>query len=340
MQFEKSVAYIEQLQEAIEHSDKQAVADLVQELHPADIADIFDDLSIQEAKFTFLQLDDDIAADVLTELEEDKLLRFIEVLPAQSIASKFIEKMDSDDAADVIGQMSNEQREAVLAQIRDREFLADIVDLLNYDEDTAGGLMAKEIVIVKEDYTVLECLRELSKQAEDLDEIYYIYVVNNAGVLKGVLSLKDMILNRTSKSIEDIYDRDVIFVNTSTPDNEVANMMSKYDMVALPVVDNLGRLVGRITVDDVIDIAREEADKDYQMMSGLTEDIEFTDNLTRQVRARLPWLIIGLLGGILGAMVISSYEDQLEIHPTMAFFLSLIAAMGGNVGVQSSAIIV
>lgn len=340
MQFVKTKEYIDQLQAAISSEDKTVVFGLVQDLHPADIADIFDDLNIEEAKYIFLLLDDDLAADVLTELEEEDLMRFIEVLPPKSIAYKFIEKMDSDDAADVIGQMSDEQREAVLAKIDDRELLSDIVDLLNYEEDTAGGLMAKEMVIVKDHYTVLQCLQELTKQAENVDEIYYVYVINDFGVLKGVLTLKNIILNRTSKSIEEIYEKDVIYVNTATPDNEVANLMSKYDMIALPVVDSLGRLVGRITVDDVMDIAREEADKDYQMMSGLSEDVEFSDKLSRQVRARLPWLIIGLVGGILGAMVISVYEVELSINPAMAFFLPLIAAMGGNVGVQSSAIIV
>lgn len=340
MQFVKTKKYIDQLQAAISNEDTKALTGLVQDLHPADIADIFNDLTIDEAKYVFLLLDDDLAADVLTELEEDDLMRFIEVLPPKSIAYKFIEKMDSDDAADVIGQMSDEQREAVLAKIDDRELLSDIVDLLNYEEDTAGGLMAKEMVIVKDHYTVLQCLQELTKQAENIDEIYYVYVVDNAGILKGVLSLKDMILNRTSKSVEEIYEKDVVYVNTGTPENEVANMMSKYDMIALPVVDSLGRLVGRITVDDVIDIAREEADRDYQMLSGLSEDVEFSDKLSRQVRARLPWLIIGLIGGILGAMVIGVYEVELSINPAMAFFLPLIAAMGGNVGVQSSAIIV
>ncbi len=339
-QFVKTIEYIEQIQTAILNEEKDTVVTLIEDLHPADIAEIFDDLSIDEAKYVFLLLDDDLAADVLIELEESDLMRFIEVLPPQSIASKFIEKMDSDDAADIIGKMSEKQREAVLAKVQDREHLSDIVDLLKYAEDTAGGLMAKEMIIVKEHYTVLQCLQELARQAEEIDEIYYVYVVNESGILKGVLSLKDIILNRTSKSIEEIYEKDIVFVRTSTPDSEVANLMSKYDMITLPVVDNLGRLVGRITVDDVIDIAREEADKDYQMLSGLTEEVEFTDNLNRQVRARLPWLIIGLIGGVLGAAVIGVYEQELSINPTMAFFLPLIAAMGGNVGVQSSAIIV
>ncbi len=339
-QFVKTIEYIEQIQTAILNEEKDTIVALMQDLHPADIAEVFDDLNIDEAKYVFLLLDDDLAADVLTELEEDDLMRFIEVLPPESIASKFIEKMDSDDAADIIGKMSEKQGEAVLAKVKDREQLSDIVDLLKYPEDTAGGLMAKEMIVVKEHYTVLQCLQELAKQAEEIDEIYYVYVVDENNVLKGVLSLKDIILNRTSKSIEDIYEKDIVFVKTNTPDSEVANLMSKYDMITIPVVDNLGRLAGRITVDDVIDIAREEADKDYQMLSGLTEEVEFTDNLNRQVRARLPWLIIGLIGGVLGAAVIGIYEKELAINPTMAFFLPLIAAMGGNVGVQSSAIIV
>lgn len=340
MQFEKTKEYIEQLQTAILNENEALAKELIAELHPADIADVFDDLSIEEAKFLFLLLDKETAPEVLVELEEDDLMRFLEVLPPTTIASNFIEQMDSDDAADVIGQMSDLQREAVLGKIEDREHLADIVDLLTYAEDTAGGLMAKEMIVVREDFTVLQCLQELTKQAEEIDEIYYVYVVNAFGVLKGVLSLKDMILNRTSKTIKDIYKKDIIYATTSTPGNDVAIMMSKYDMIALPVIDSLGRLVGRITVDDVIDIGREEADRDYQMMSGLTEEVESSDSLFIQIRARLPWLIIGLMGGILGAIVIGGYEEELTINPAMAFFLPLIAAMGGNVGVQSSAIIV
>lgn len=340
MQFEKTKEYIEDLQAAILNENETLARELIAELHPADIADVFDDLSIEEAKFLFLLLDKEIAPEVLVELEEDDLMRFLEVLPPTTIASNFIEQMDSDDAADVIGQMSDIQREAVLGKIQDREHLADIVDLLTYAEDTAGGLMAKEMIVVKEDFTVLQCLQELTKQAEEVDEIYYVYVVNNFGVLKGVLSLKDMILNRTSKTITDIYEKDIIYVTTNTPDNEVAMIMSKYDMIAIPVIDSLGRLVGRITVDDVIDIGREEADRDYQMMSGLTEDVESSDSIFIQIRARLPWLIIGLVGGILDAIVIKGSEEELAVYPAMAFFLPLIAAMGGNVGVQSSAIIV
>lgn len=340
MQFVITKEYINELQTAISSEDKILAHELIKDLHPVDVDQVFDELNSDEAKFLFLLLDDEVAADVLTELEDDKLLRFLEVLPAKTIAQKFIAQMNSDDAADVIGQMSDEQREAVLSNIDDKELLGDIVDLLTYPEDSAGGIMAKEMVVVKENDTILNCLQQLAKEAENIDGIYYIYAVNDFGILKGVLSLKDLILNRTVERVSDIYETNVIYVKTSMEAKEVASTMSKYDLVVLPVVDSLGRLVGRITIDDAIDVAKEESDRDYQLLSGLTEDVEASDALPRQVRARLPWLVVGLLGGVLAAMVIGVYEEELAINPAMAFFLPLIAAMGGNVGVQSSAIIV
>lgn len=340
MQFVITKEYLNQLEAAVSSEDKVLARELIKDLHPVDIDQVFDELNSEETKFLFLLLDEDVAADVLTELEEDKLLDFLEILPAKTIAQKFISQMNSDDAADVIGQMSDRQREAVLSNIDNEEFLGDIVDLLTYPEDSAGGIMAKEMIIVNENDKILHCLQQLAKQAEDIDGIYYIYAVNDFGILKGVLSLKDLILNRTTEKVSNVYKSDVIYVKTSMEAKEVATMMNKYDLVVLPVVDSLGRLVGRITIDDAIDVAKEESDKDYQLLSGLTEDVESSDGLHRQVRARLPWLIVGLMGGIFAAIVLGIYEDELALNPAMAFFLPLIAAMGGNVGVQSSAIIV
>nr|WP_320118147.1 magnesium transporter [uncultured Marinifilum sp.] len=340
MQFELTREYIDDLKIVIEEKNEAEAIGLMEELHPADIAEIYDELSIEEAKFLYLLLDGDTAADVLAELEDDDRDRFVKALPAEVVAKKFIDKMDSDDAADVIGSLSDEQQEEILSHIQDIEQAGDIVDLLHYDEDTAGGLMAKELVIVNENWTVLTCLRELSRQAEDIDEIYYVYVVDDDNVLKGTLSLKKMILSSTSAKIINIYLPDAMAVHTDTKDEEVALIMEKYDLVALPVVDSIGRLMGRITIDDVLDVIREEAEKDYQMASGLTEDIEASDSVWMQTRARLPWLLIGLMGGILAAMVIYTHEDGLKLTPALAFFIPLITAMGGNVGVQSSAIIV
>lgn len=340
MQFELTREYIDNLKVVIEEKNEAEAIGLMEELHPADIAEIYDELSIDEAKFLYLLLDGDTAADVLAELEDDDRERFLKSLPVEVIAKKFIDKMDSDDAADVIGGLSEEQQEEILSHIEDIEQAGDIVDLLHYDEDTAGGLMAKELVIVNENWTVLTCLRELSRQAEDIDEIYYVYVVDDDNVLKGTLSLKKMILSSTSAKISNIYQPDAMAVHTDEKDEEVALIMEKYDLVAIPVVDSIGRLMGRITIDDVVDVIREEAEKDYQMASGLAEDIEASDSIWLQTRARLPWLLIGLVGGIFAAMVISIREKELDATPALAFFIPLITAMAGNVGVQSSAIIV
>jgi len=248
--------------------------------------------------------------------------------------------MESDDAADVIGDLAEEKKQEVLLHIDDVEQAGDIVDLLSYDEDTAGGLMAKELILVNENWGVATCIREMRKQAEDLDEIYYIYVVNNENVLLGILSLKALLLASASTKVRDIYDAEVRAVQTNTDSEEVARIMEKYDLIVLPVTDSIGRLMGRITIDDVVDVIRDEAEKDYQMASGISADVETTDSPARLSRARLPWLIIGLLGGIIVAAVIGRFEEDIKINPEMAFFVPLIAAMAGNVGIQSSAIIV
>jgi magnesium transporter len=340
MQFELTREYIDDLRNLIDQENATEAKAKIEELHAVDIADILDELNTEEAKYIFLLLDADTGADVLSEIEEDDRKRFIKILPIEVIAKKFIDHMDSDDAADLIGGLSEEKQEEILSQIEDIETAGDIVDLLHYDEDTAGGLMGKELVIVNENWTVLTCLRELSRQAEDIDEIYYVYVVNDDEKLIGTLSLKKMILSPTSAKIVNIYEPDVMSVHTDESDEEVSLIMEKYDLVALPVVDSIGRLMGRITIDDVVDVIRDEAEKDYQMASGISEDIESNDSVWLQTRARLPWLLIGLVGGVFAAKVISLYEIGLDETPAMAFFIPLITAMAGNVGVQSSAIIV
>ena len=340
MQFELTREYIEDLKLLIDQNNETEVKTKIENLHAADVADILDELNTEEAKYIFLLLDADTGADVLSEIEEDDRKRFMKVLPIEVIAKKFIDHMDSDDAADLIGGLSEEKQEEILSQIEDVETAGDIVDLLHYDEDTAGGLMGKELVIVNENWTVLTCLRELSRQAEDIDEIYYVYVVDDDNKLIGTLSLKKMILSPTSAKIINIFEPDAMAVHTDEPAEEVSLIMEKYDLVALPVVDSIGRLMGRITIDDIVDVIRDEAEKDYQMASGISEDIESNDSILLQTRARLPWLLIGLVGGIFAAMVISIHEKGLENTPAMAFFIPLITAMAGNVGVQSSAIIV
>jgi magnesium transporter len=248
--------------------------------------------------------------------------------------------MESDDAADVLSELSEKKQEEVLQNIEDVEQAGDIVDLLAYDQDTAGGLMAKELIQVKEDWDIARCISEIRNQASEVNEFYYVYVVDKDDVLQGTVSLKKLIIARSSTRIKNIVDTDIISVKTDTPSEEVANIMKKYDLVSLPVIDAIGRLVGRITIDDVIDVIKEEAEKDYQLISGITEDVEHTDSVFMLTRARLPWLVIGLTGGILGSRVISMHESELKISPEMALFFPLIGAMGGNAGVQSSSIVV
>jgi magnesium transporter len=339
-QFELTREFLDQLEELIKDNDLSTAARLVEPLHPADIADILEELDTSEAQALFLLMDNETAGDVLSELEEDERDRFIRSFPPEVIAKRFVDNMESDDAADLVGSMSNEQQHEILSHLEDIEQAGDIVDLLHYDEDTAGGLMAKELVQVNENWTILTCLRELSRQAEQIDEIFYIYVVDDDGVFKGRLSLKKMILSPTSTRISHIYHQDVTSVTTDEPAESVARIMEKYDLVAIPVVDSIGRLVGRITIDDVVDVIREEAEKDYQMMSGITQDVESSDTIWTQTKARLPWLIIGLFGGMLAAYMISFYETEIALFPATAMFIPVITAMGGNVGIQSSAIVV
>lgn len=340
MSFETIKENIDQFKALIENDNKKEVIAILDDLHPADIAELMDDLNIEEAKYLYLLLEGEKASDVLIEIDEDDRRRFLKVLPAEVIASKFIEHMDSDDAADVVSELDEDVQREVLNEIIDSEQAGDIVDLLEYEEDSAGGIMAKELVKVNENWNVATCLKEISKQAEEVDEIFYIYVTDDGDKLKGVLSLKKLILNHTNTKVSKLYDPDIKKVTTGTRQEEVAELMDKYDLVAVPVVDEIGRLKGRITWDDVIDIVREEAERDYQLVSGITGDVDPGDNVWQRVRVRFPWLMVGLLGGILSATVLRTHSQALSNVTQLAFFIPLIAAMAGNVGVQSSSIIV
>ncbi|MBN2521175.1 MAG: magnesium transporter [Bacteroidales bacterium] len=340
MNFELNREFIDNIRQLIENKNNASISEILEELHPVDISELYNELTLEEAKYLYLLLDGQKAADVLIELEEDEREEFLKILPSQVIATQFIEKMDSDDAADVIGELEEEKKEEVLKHIKDIEQAGDIVDLLSYNEDTAGGLMAKELIKVNENWTVETCFKEIRRQAMDVDEVYNVYVIDNDEKLKGIISLKKLIVSRSNTIIRNLYEPDILSVSVDIPGEEVANIMDKYDVVALPVVDAIGRLVGRITIDDIVDFIREEAEKDYQMISGISEDVEASDKAWVLTRARLPWLLIGLLGGILVALVISRFEGDIKINPQMAFFIPLIGAMAGNVGIQSSSIIV
>jgi len=341
MHFELTREYLDNLIKIIDAKNDKEAAKLMSELHAADIAEIYDDLNIEQAKYLFLLIEDrEKAADVLAELDDNDRARFLKVLPNDIIASRFIDHMDSDDAADVIADLPDKRQEEVLQKIKDIDQAGDIVDLLSYDEDTAGGLMGKEIITVNIEDDVETAISKIRQQVDDVDEVFYVYVIDDDGILKGTLSLTKLLLASKGSKIKDIYNKDVIYVKADMKAEEVANLSDKYDLVALPVVDEIGRLLGRITFDDLVDVMREEAEKDYQMMSGISEDVEHSDRTWRLIRARLPWLLVGLIGEIIGSKVLSGYEVQLATHAALAFFLPLIAAMGGNAGVQSASIVV
>ena len=332
-------AYIKQIASLIEANNSAELSLIIADLHIADIAEIIDDLSIDNAHFLFDLIEEEKSAPVLVELEDDKLEEILSDLTAKEIAEEVIDNLESDDAADVIGKLSQDKKEEVLALIEDIERASNINDLLTYPEDTAGGLMAKELIKVNENWTTIQCLKEMRKQAEDLKEVYTIYVVDDNDKLLGILSLRKLLLIERATAIKDIIFTEIISVKATEDDKHVANIMNKYDLIALPVVDDLNRLIGRITIDDVMDVAKDEAEKDYQMASGISEDVESSDTAWELTRARLPWLLIGMIGGLLGAKVIGIFDlsgDNFEL----AFFIPLIAAMGGNVGVQSAAIVV
>ncbi|MBN2683374.1 MAG: magnesium transporter [Bacteroidales bacterium] len=340
MQFELTKDFIDHLIDIIDRKDEKTALSIMEELHAADIAEIYDELNIEQGKFLYLLLDADKASDVLAELEDDDREKFLLALPSELIARQFIEEMDSDDAADVLADLPSEKIDEVLSHIEDIEQAGDIVDLLSYDEDTAGGLMAKELISVNENWDVNSCIEEIRKQAEEVEDVYNVYVIDDDSKLRGLLSLKKLILTNPKTKIAAICQSDIKFVKTNMPSEDVANIMQKYDLVSIPVVDNIGRLVGRITIDDVVDVMQEEAEKDYQMASGITEDVESSDKIWVQIRARLPWLLIGMVGGTFGALVLGNFEGDIMKYAGLAFFIPMINAMAGNVGVQSSAIVV
>jgi magnesium transporter len=340
MQFELTKEYLEQLNTAVESSSEDKILQLIDGLHAVDVAEILDEQSTKEAKAFYDCLPNEMAADALVELDEDVRVRFLKEISSEDIAERIIENLDTDDAADLIGELSEEKQDEVISYIEDLEHASDIIDLLLYDEDSAGGLMAKELVKVKVDWDVATCITEIREQAEEVENMYTVYVVDENNILQGRISLKKLILAPDNTKIKELYNDELILVKVDVEREDVAQIMDKYDLVVIPVIDEIGRLLGRITIDDVVDVMREEAEKDYQMASGISENVESSDNAWMLTRARLPWLLIGLFGGILGAQVIEAYEGQIKIHPEMAFFIPLIAAMAGNVGVQSSAIVV
>ena len=339
IQFELTDELIEQVELLVaKQSDKELTA-LLNEFHFADVAEILDELDLDDSVYVIKLLDSETTSEILTELDEDTREKVLKNLSAKEIAEE-VEELDSDDAADIISELSEERQAEVISQIEDDEHREEITELLAYDEDTAGSLMAKELVKVYETWTVAGCLRRIRGQATEVTRVHSIYVVNKEEKLIGRLSLKDLIVAKSEQKISDIAKDNVDWVNVHDDVEDVAKVMAKYDLEAIPVVDNNQRLLGRITIDDIVDVLKEEAEKDYQMAAGLTGDVEADDSILELTRARLPWLFLGLVGGIGAFLIMEGFQGIFEKYAVLFFFTPLIAAMAGNVGVQSSAIIV
>lgn len=331
--------FIENIELLIRAKDDEGILREVSEEHPADIAEIIDELGLNDATYLFKLLDSELSAEALLEIDDDDREKILKNLSAEEIADE-IDELDTDDAADIISELPEEKATEVISEIEDDDHAKDIVELLRYDEGTAGSLMAKELVRVKETWMVPTCVRKMRSQAQEVRRVHSIYVVDQDDHLIGRLSLKDLLVASPKDKISNIYIPKVDSVHVNDKGEDVARLMQKYDLEAIPVVDDDNVLIGRITIDDIVDLIKEEAEKDYQMAAGITEDIDADDSILDKTKARLPWLILGLVGGLAAASIMGGFEEALLNFPELFFFTPLIAAMAGNVGVQSSAIIV
>lgn len=339
MAFEINTDFLNKIKALIDANKSKQVEKLLKELHYADIAEIVDELDFDRAIYIIKLLDDEQTADILTELDDDTRERVLKGLSSKEIAQN-IEELETDDAADIIGELSEKKKQEVISHIEDVEHAKDIVDLLRYEEDTAGGLMAKEFIEVNENWTNLKCVKEMRRQAQEMEKVHTIYVVDDAHKLKGILSLKSLLTTSAKTPIKNLFDPKVVSVRVDEEAEEVAQLMQKYDLVVIPVVDELGVLVGQITIDDVVDFITEEAEKDYQMAAGISEDIDTDDSVIKMTRARLPWLLIGMISGTFAASIITDFQTIMKSAPALIIFIPLINSSAGNVGVQSSAIVV
>ena len=339
MEFKISKELILQLEQLIQNKNDEQLEILLNDLHHADIAEILDELDFDEATYIFKVLDSEKTAEILLELEDDLRENILSRLSPKEIAEE-LDELETNDAADIIAELSKGRKEEVISELQDVEHAKDIVDLLRYDEDTAGGIMHKELVKVNENWNVLTCVKEMRVQAENISRVHSIYVVDDEDRLKGRLSLKDLLTTSTKTPIRDIYISKLNSVKVDTEDVEVARIMQKYDLEAIPVIDELGRLVGRITIDDIVDVIKDEADKDYQLAAGITQDVEANDSVLELTKARLPWLLIGMVIEIVASFVLKGNEDAFQKYSTLIIFVPLLSATAGNIGVQASAIVV
>lgn len=338
VQFELSKEFVERFQQALDERDQKFILESLEDIKPADISALLYEYNSEESKYALGLLPMEVQAEIINDLDSDTRKTFLKVYEPNEVIA-FVNLLNSDDAADILNELPVKTREEVLVGL-EPELRAQVIDLLRYEENVAGGLMAKELIKVRDNWTVVQCIDEIRKQAENVDKFYAVYVVDDRDKLKGRVSLKDLVISDARKIVSEIYEEDIVSVETYLDDGEVADIMRKYDLESVPVVNVQGQLVGRITIDDVVDVITEQAEEERQLMSGISESVEEDDSVWRNTRARLPWLLIGIFGGLMNAKFMGFFEAELVRITAIAFFTPLIQATGGNVGIQSSSLIV
>ena len=337
--FELTKEYLEKLQIAISEQNQELIVAEMEDLYPADITNILYELNGEESHYLVSLLDKKLGAEIITNLDPDDRKKFLKNFTSKEIA-EYVDLLDSDDAVDILNEQPKDISEDIIGLLKDREQARFVNDLMHYEEDSAGGLMQKELIKINIKQSVTECIEEIRRQAEDVENVYAVYVVDDESILLGRVSLKKIILAKRGSKVADIYDEDIVSVKTTAKGEEVADVMQKYDLDAVPVVNIQGRLLGRITIDDVVDFITEQAQEDVQAMTGISEDVEEDDSVWRLVRSRLPWLVVGMFGSFLAAKLIASLGTVIEITAAVSAFIPLIGSTGGNVGIQSSSLIV
>ncbi len=337
-EFELTKEFRDRFQQALDEHDGDFVYTSLEEVNPVDITSLLYEFSSEESKYVLDLLSLQVQSQIIKDMDSDARKNFLSIYSSEELTA-IVNLLDSDDAADILNELPIKTSEEIIANL-DSDLKLQVIDLLRYDENVAGGLMAKELIKAHWNWTVVECIEEIRKQAESVTKLYAVWVVDENERLLGRVALQELILSDSKTLIKDIYDDDIVSVETYMEDREVAEIMRKYDLESVPVVNVQGQLVGRITIDDVVDVISEQAEEERQLMSGITEDVEEDDSLWKNVRARLPWLLIGIFGGMLSARFMGFFEHELAKVTAIAFFVPLIQATGGNVGIQSSGLVV
>jgi magnesium transporter len=338
VEFELTTEFRDRFQEALDQRDAQFIRDSLEDVNPADITALLYEFNSEESKYTIDILTLEVRSQIIKDLDPDTRKTFLKVYENPAL-TEILNQLDSDDVADILNELPIKTSEEIIAEL-DPTLRSQVIDLLRYDENVAGGLMAKELIKARNTWSVVQCVEEIRKQAENVTKFYTVFVVDEQDKLLGKVGLQDIVISEANKFVADIYEQDVISVETYMPDTEVAGIMKKYDLESVPVVNVHGQLVGRITIDDIVDVITEQAEEDRQLMSGITEDVEEDDTVWKNTRARLPWLVIGIFGGLLSARFMGLFEQELARITAIAFFVPLIQATGGNVGIQSSSLVV